>query len=148
MTMMPFIQKIERLADARGYSERALAKEVGFDQSAVSRWRERGSKPRRGLAKRLAAFFGVPLDVLLDDQRDIPIGVFLADGREDADQAKRAFPRDDTAMEAIFTLKDARRARQRENARLANILRKQEDALRKIADILKKQAASLDLREI
>jgi len=69
---MNFLQKLEALRVRHGLTERGLAQRVGFDQSSITRWRQRGALPRPGLAKQLADYFRVSVEDLLDDRRPLP----------------------------------------------------------------------------
>lgn len=54
-----------------GLSTRSLGARVGVSNGTVAGW-TRGAAPRADAAKRLADCFGIPVDVLLDDARDLP----------------------------------------------------------------------------
>jgi len=69
---MTFFEKITVLRKRRGLSERALAHALTIDPSAISRWRSRGNLPREAIAAHLAAYFGVPVELLTDDTLDLP----------------------------------------------------------------------------
>lgn len=77
---MIFPKKIETLRAKRGWSQRAFAaalREAGIDvsQRAVSGW-ESGAVPRPDIAKKLADFFDLSLETLMDDSRDLASVVF------------------------------------------------------------------------
>ena len=55
------------LREKAGLSQAALAKEIGVDRSAVAQWENGFSQPRMGNLKKLAAFFGVPISILLNE---------------------------------------------------------------------------------
>lgn len=74
---MNIAQKIQRLRLRRGWSQRALARElngigVSVSQRAVSGWEE-GAAPRPEMMLALATLYGVPLDVLNDDTKPLPL---------------------------------------------------------------------------
>jgi len=56
-------------------TERCLAQRLGFDQSSISRWRERGGRPRPNLAKQLSDYFRVTVEELFDDDLELPAEV-------------------------------------------------------------------------
>lgn len=46
--------------------------DVGFDPSAVAQWKKRSGKPRAEISKKLADYFSVPVETLLNDDLDLP----------------------------------------------------------------------------
>jgi len=54
-----------------GETTRSLGTAVGATSGAVTGWTS-GAKPRPDKAKLIAGYFGVPVDVLLDDAKDLP----------------------------------------------------------------------------
>lgn len=72
MLDMTFSQKVLNLRDRRGWSQKDLAREITkVSGSAVSGW-ERGAIPAMDAAFRLARLFGLSLDDLADDTKDLP----------------------------------------------------------------------------
>jgi transcriptional regulator with XRE-family HTH domain len=69
---MTFFAKVEALRRRRGLSQRALAHALKVDPSAISRWKERGSNPHEATVAQLAELFGVTVEVLTDDDRELP----------------------------------------------------------------------------
>ena len=58
----------------RGQTTRSLGSAVGVSSAAVTGWsKPAGARPRPEVAKRLADYFDVTVDVLLDDSKDLPI---------------------------------------------------------------------------
>ena len=59
--------KIRALRRELGFSQVEVSKAIGVDRSAIAQWENDISQPRMGNVRRLAAFFGVPVSVILDD---------------------------------------------------------------------------------
>ncbi len=55
----------------RGETTRSLGKAVGATSGAVTGWRN-GATPRPDITRRIADYFGVAVEVLVDDARDLP----------------------------------------------------------------------------
>ncbi len=70
---MTFLGKLQVLSNRRGQSLRTIALELGFDPSAPAQWKRRHARPRPELAKKLADYFAIPVDLLLDDSKDLPV---------------------------------------------------------------------------
>lgn len=68
---MQFPDKVSALLSVRGLSQRALAAELGVSNGTVAGW-VRGARPHPGAARQLADHFGVTVDDLLDDGRELP----------------------------------------------------------------------------
>jgi len=60
-----FAERLRELREERGLSLTALAKEVGFSQSAVGRWESKIRTPNIGTLIIFAKFFKVTTDYLL-----------------------------------------------------------------------------------
>lgn len=66
-------QRLAELRRAKGYSQEALARELGLSRQAVSKWERVESSPEMENLIALARLYGVSLDDLLrleDDARD------------------------------------------------------------------------------
>lgn len=55
----------------RGLTTRDVGLAIGLDHSAVARWLKKGTRPYASSSIKLADFFDVPVDDLLDDSRDL-----------------------------------------------------------------------------
>lgn len=55
-------------------SNLALGKQIRVAHTTVARWLE-GARPRGKVALKLAEFFGIPVEVLLDDASELPAGI-------------------------------------------------------------------------
>lgn len=62
-----FSQRFIRLREARGYSQRELARRMGVPRSIVNYYETRARNPRLSTLRKLAAFFDVPIDYFLTD---------------------------------------------------------------------------------
>lgn len=74
---MRIAQKITKLRLRRGWSQRALARElnargVTVSQRAVSGWEE-GAEPRPEMVAALASLFGVSTELLTDEKQHLPL---------------------------------------------------------------------------
>lgn len=58
---------IERCRKRAGMSQGELAKQLGVDQSAVSRWETGDTAPRMKMLPRICQVLGCKLDELLED---------------------------------------------------------------------------------
>ncbi len=70
--MSDFIQKLDLLRRQKGLSVRALATELGVGVGTVGGWLKE-FRPRPQVARRLADFFDVSVEDLLDDTRELPV---------------------------------------------------------------------------
>ena len=55
----------------RGLSNLALAKDLGIAHTTVGDWRE-DARPRAAMIRKLADYFGIPVELLLDDSKELP----------------------------------------------------------------------------
>lgn len=63
---MDVVEKIDQLLADRGISAAKLCRELGFSSGLYSQWRKRSQNPSVDKLKKIAAFFGVSLDYLMD----------------------------------------------------------------------------------
>ena len=68
---MAFLENLERLCYERGESMNGVAKAIGVNSGAVTKWKT-GSKPRNSTLKLIADHFGVTVDYLLSDEAVTP----------------------------------------------------------------------------
>jgi len=142
--MMTFIEKFERLCRLHGLSERAAANRIGVNQSAISRWRSRGSLPRPSLAKKLADFFDTPVEILLNDDIEIPTAVLWKPVRKAAEDAKKEFSNNEQAAQVSFDFRLLEKAHRATKATAANIFREKSAQLRKLAAELDEHASKIE----
>ena len=63
---MDVVDKIDQLLADRGLSAAKLCRELGFSSGLYSQWRKRSQKPSADKLKKIAAYFGVSVDYLMD----------------------------------------------------------------------------------
>lgn len=63
---MAFYDKFEELCKAKGVTPTRAARENGLTQSVISMWKTRGSTPQATTVQKLAHYFGVTVEYLLD----------------------------------------------------------------------------------
>lgn len=68
---MQFPQKIVILMRKNGLTTRSLGAAVGVNNGTVAGW-TKGAQPRPEAATKLAEHFGLPVEVLLDDTKELP----------------------------------------------------------------------------
>ena len=66
-----FYEKYLSLCRNVGKSPSAVANAIGLNNSSVTYWK-RGSLPKAGTVVKLADYFGVPADYLIDEDMDDP----------------------------------------------------------------------------
>jgi len=69
--MQDFATKLRTLRERRGLLQKEIAAEMGFSVAHISYLETGKRKPTGEVALRLAKFFGVSTDVLLDDEREL-----------------------------------------------------------------------------
>lgn len=119
----------------RGLTTRALGSAVGVTSAAVTGWTS-GAKPRPDATARLAAFFEVSVDDLLDDRRDL-----AADDTErrytQAHAVAEQYPEDNPKARQLAFEKHLERSAHAKTLRdTAKRLRDEAERLDQIADVL------------
>jgi transcriptional regulator with XRE-family HTH domain len=69
-----FSDKIQSLMRKRRLTQLELGKDLGISHTSVGRWLS-GSVPHKRTVAQLATYFGVSMDDLLDDARDLPLAI-------------------------------------------------------------------------
>lgn len=69
---MPFPDKLRLLMRRHGLTQTSLGASLGLSQRAVGKWLAGDSTPGAEIGPRLADFFDVSVDDLLDDTRELP----------------------------------------------------------------------------
>lgn len=69
---MTFYEKLSRLALRKGQSPRAAVIAMELDPSAAAQWKRRGTNPSPEIAKKMADYFGVEVEMLMDAKRALP----------------------------------------------------------------------------
>jgi len=60
------VDKIDQLLEDRGVSAAKVCRELGFSSGLYSQWRKRMQKPSADKLKKIANYFGVSVDYLMD----------------------------------------------------------------------------------
>ena len=68
---MRLSKKISILLLRKGLNQESLAEALDISQATVSRWIS-GVKPHKSTALKIAYFFNVPVEILLDDETELP----------------------------------------------------------------------------
>ena len=63
----------DRLCFEKGKSPSTAAKEAGVSKNAIGRWRSGEVVPSKPSVKKIAEYFGVPVDVLLGREQKNPV---------------------------------------------------------------------------
>lgn len=61
-------QKFEQLVKARGISTYRVAKDIGLAPTVFSDWKSGKSKPKADKLKKIADYFGVTIEYLLEQK--------------------------------------------------------------------------------
>jgi|GEM_PF-2758276 len=118
---MLFAKKIDRLMRMRGETQRSLAAALAISHRAVGGWLT-GAKPHRGTALLIAEHFKVPVDDLLDDEKELPFERYLGELREDRERAAKAYPANPDAQMHAFDYLADQRQKKRNATRLRKII--------------------------
>ena len=62
--MEVFGERIKKLRESKGFTQRQLAKEIGFVHSAIALWESNNRTPSLEVAKVFAKYFNVSIDYL------------------------------------------------------------------------------------
>jgi transcriptional regulator with XRE-family HTH domain len=73
---MIFNEKLRRLMVARSHTQQSLAVDLGVSQKSVSNWIS-GIKPHKLKTQKLADYFNIPIEILLDDNEPLPAGAVM-----------------------------------------------------------------------
>lgn len=104
-----FYLNFVRLCNKIGKSPSAVAEEMGFQRSVVTRW-SNGSVPRKATIEKIATFFNVPSDELTGESEQkekpsTPEGVDLSSlSPEDAELVRRILGASEAKKNAIREL--------------------------------------------
>ena len=63
---MDFYSKIIELCQQKGVSRSKMADDIGISRSAPQGWAEKGAVPRFATMKKIADYFGIPVEYLYD----------------------------------------------------------------------------------
>lgn len=69
-----FYDVFEKLCTEKGVKPGRAADEMGISRATVTNWKKNGYSPRRDILKKIAQYFGVSVDLLLDqsEQKENP----------------------------------------------------------------------------
>lgn len=70
---MDFYSRFEQLCNDRGVTPTQAARDNGISQPAVAMWKKRNSTPQANTVQKLADYFGVSVDYLLNGEGKAPI---------------------------------------------------------------------------
>lgn len=88
---MTFYERIEALRKARGISQGALEKELGFSNGSFSKWKTSMPTPER--LQKLSEYFHVSVDYLVTGENQSPIEKYTLDA-ETAEIAQQIYQND------------------------------------------------------
>lgn len=63
--MNSFAERLKELRTEKGFSQKALAEKLGYNQSMISFWENGVNEPTESAIRKTALFFGVSTDYLL-----------------------------------------------------------------------------------
>ena len=64
-----FYDVFEKLCTEKGVKPGRAADEIGISRATVTNWKKNGYSPRRDILKKIAQYFGVSVDLLLDQSQ-------------------------------------------------------------------------------
>lgn len=122
---MNFGEKLSQLMRRGGLSDRKMAQIIELSPKAVGNLR-RDAAPRPDTARRIAEHFKLPIEVLLDPDRELPptkFDVFLGELEAARERADGTHPTDKPAAKALFNVLLAEQGERAEKRLLAEKLR-------------------------
>ncbi len=69
---MTFGAKLKKIRARLGWSQEELADKLGVSRQSITKWEQNDGLPDTFNAKQMAGLFGVSIDYLLDNERDVP----------------------------------------------------------------------------
>lgn len=78
-----FFDTFDYLCKKKGISRSKAAQEMGINKGTVSVWKTKGTRPQATQLEKIADYFGVTVDYLLNGQKETPAS--NADGVDDLD---------------------------------------------------------------
>lgn len=64
-----FYDVFVQLCKGKGKKPSAVANEIGFDKSLITHWKQRGFAPKDELKLKIANYFNVSIDYLLENEK-------------------------------------------------------------------------------
>lgn len=95
---MKFIEKLQTLMYRHDLTQQKLADRVGIPRPTIGLWLSGHSKPRDRALRKLADFFGVSLDDLKNEAKELPEKAFIAHVqtlKRGGELGKKLFPEDE-----------------------------------------------------
>lgn len=71
--MSTFVEKFEKLCAGERRSPSFVCEDIGISRATYSAWRKKGTTPRSDTVGKIADYFGVPADYLLNDNYELPV---------------------------------------------------------------------------
>lgn len=111
-----FYDSFKRYCDSIGKSPTTVAKEIGFSANAPTAWKIKGSTPKSTSVQKIADYFGITTDQLLNDfpepshlrhEKGVKIGVLSAVGAGIPLEAISIFDQDDPDAREEISRTDA-----------------------------------------
>ena len=124
---MTFAEKLAHLQRHAGLSDRKLAQAIDLSPKAVGNLIRRNAVPRPDTAKKVAIYFKVALEEMLDPARGVPktpLEKHLDGLTQDLSKATKLFPKNLAASKMAFDALSTERIRVDQNKLLASRLRK------------------------
>ena len=139
MHLMRLSEKLLHLSSFFHLKQAEIAKELAINQTTVGRWMAGESRPYDRHAIKLAQMFGITLEELLDDEKELPSR--LTDDSSSffkiaADRAKALFPNDPKAGQEAFEARVNYGSWRRTSLETAKPLRQQAAELLTLAESL------------
>lgn len=70
---MTFGAKLKEIRTRLGWSQEELADKLGVSRQSITKWEQNDGLPDTFNAKQMAGLFGVSIDYLLDNEREVPL---------------------------------------------------------------------------
>lgn len=70
---MTFGAKLKNIRARLGWSQEELADKLGVSRQSITKWEQNDGLPDTFNAKQMAGLFGISIDYLLDNEREVPL---------------------------------------------------------------------------
>ena len=98
-----FYHNFVDLCNKKGMSPSAVAEEMGYQRSVVTRWGN-GTKPRRATLQKIAAYFGVTVEELISENKNPATETGSGISKDDMDLLKQFHEAGENTKDAIRLL--------------------------------------------
>lgn len=85
-----FYDVFEKLCAEKGVKPGRAADEIGISRATVTNWKKNGYSPRRNILEKIAQYFSVSVDTLLDQSSSEAQKAPALNKRDECDIAKKA----------------------------------------------------------